>query len=318
MLSLLWAAPLLADGSGPNPQAHRITDEEALQSAMEQAKLGPGFKPQPAQLAFDSQGRAWYLVDFLRSDETSDKTVLGKRLILDPQNGSIVTEEETLKEMNALISFEEAMRKAMDFIGEGKNNRFDQGQFYYDAPTQGYWYHATFTRADNESANQARRAKEVYTSMGYDSARRLWYAVNFFNVEAKDQKELWEKRVLVNPMTGKIDADELALKDLLARQGDIPPGVNPKTREYQATPLAQPAKRIVVFGILALLLGAAFYWRKAIARVRKFDLLFGTAALIQLILALYFARTDTFAFIFLLTSTISTVTFWASTKSTRS
>ena len=98
-----------------------ISTEEAIQKATRQAKLGPLYSTGEVKLAYDSQGQPWYSVDFSLTEPSYQKTVFGKRIILDPVNGNKIEDKAVLKEMNAWISREEATRAAFRLFGLEKD-----------------------------------------------------------------------------------------------------------------------------------------------------------------------------------------------------
>lgn len=292
-----------------------ISNEEALKRALEYAKVGPEYAPQEPRLAYDRQGRPWYTVDFLRIDEATQKTFLGKKVVLDPYQGIPVADPEILREMKARISFEEAVTRASEQIQLGKEYKFQDSRLSYSEVDNSFWYELYLLGYDRTQQKWV-PAKQITASFVNDSLARVWYQVNSLKVDPQTRKTFWEKRIVIEPSTGEIVTDEEILKEMAAREGDIPPGVDPKTKEI----MSGGASSWKTFGlipglfILGLVLVGAIVWRARVAQWRKTDYVFAFAALLQGILALALYQTDRFLGVFLLTSAIGTVTYWVATR----
>lgn len=187
---------------------------------------------------------------------------------------------------NGLISDREAEEKAADFANLSSD--------YYPNP-------ATFT---------------------YDSRSKPWYTVYFYRYDSQTKKSYWGKTVVVNAKDGTILTDQEKLRELGAAEGDTPPGIDPITKAYIPT-LSEKIGEFLpwIFLVIIIILGIGlFKFRRKLGRLRsKFrslDIIFGSATLVQLLLALYFFITasDANNFVFLLTSTFGTVTTWITTR----
>ena len=296
-----------------------ISAEEATQKATRQAKLGPLYSAGEVKLAYDSQGRPWYIVNFLLTEPSHQKSVLGKRIVLNPGTGNKVQDELVLKEMDAWISREEAARSAFHLFELENDYKMSEARFNYDESSENIWHSVELS-----PLNETLPHKRLDTLPIYDSQGRAWYVVSLLRTNPENPGEsFFEKKIVLSVHEGQKTTHEAVLKEFFARETDIPPDVDPLTRKVMdaipppSSKMPLTKNRWLLMALLGtgvgLFLAGMRKLKKMKWAVNYYDLIFGSAVVVQFTLAI-FLLSDHFLAIFLLTSAIGTLTSWAMMK----
>ena len=286
--------------------------EEAAKRAKDYARLAPPVyhSAHEATLVYDSEQRPWYVLDFTRLNLGQRKWYWEKRVVVNPYDGSVVTDEKVLRDLGAA----EGVLPAANI----------------DPLTKEILITVSPQEASQRAAEYAQLAPEYVPQEGqlwYDNLFQPWYLVDLMRSDEATKKWFWKKRVVISAWDGSLLTDAEILKEVSAGEGDVPPGVDPATKalllktSFFENFNALLQKRVVQVGLLFFLLaviGAAIHWRKKIGP-RLFDAAFAVATLAQLFLAYYFFRYGSpeqgvYIAIILLTSSFGTLTSWIITR----
>ncbi|MBI4399083.1 MAG: AAA family ATPase [Candidatus Omnitrophica bacterium] len=242
--------------------------EEFTPLALEHCKMGPAYIPQPLKLVYDSEGRPWYLLDFLRAYNNSPGEMLGKRQAFDPRSGEAVNDSRILQDLGARISFEEAIQVAQKYAGFPISPKRGEGKLLlWDSMTRKVTFAVNYFDLPPGEAGQDTLSQQIQIELKQDSFERVWYVISLIRRDMEKKKSYLASRVVINPHDGSRVSDLEILSDIKARPDDPALNIIGSTKEVLSPKMVAflyfLSILIVMAGCFLILWGLYVLFRKA-------------------------------------------------------